>query len=431
MKRILKIALPLVLILCAGVYAFLPGAQSLSQQPFAFSKNVAGGYSSMSKNEAMYIRQIITADSSKSRTIMWQSEVAENGAFVEYRVKGTEPIISVSATNEQFTDDKITNYLHAVTLTNLTANTKYEYRVGYSDKRSEWHDFATESRGKFKALIFPDSQSNDYRGWANLVQTAGKANPDAAFFVNMGDLVDNGEDHTQWRAWFDSVNGLIDRIPVVPLLGNHETYDLNWKVRMPLAYLNLFSLPANGSQERKNQYYSYDYGDVHFVVLNTQMAEMEQFQPGLLETQIEWFKNDISKTNKKWKVVLMHKDVLTYAFKNRTDRQEGISDIGQAFMPLFDQYGVDAVLTAHLHTYRNRGHIQNFGRDARGPLYILTGVAGNVRYPELWADHSLDMTVAPQPETDNYMTLEVSGNTLRLAAFLPDGKQIDKVEIKK
>ena len=431
MKRILKILVPLVLILGAGAYAFLPGAQSLSQQPFAFSKNVAGGYSSMSKNEAMYVRQIITADSAKSRTIMWQSEAAENGAFVEYRVKGAEKISSTSATNEQFTDDKITNYLHTVTLTNLTANTKYEYRVGYSDKRSEWHDFATESKGKFKALIFPDSQSNDYRDWANLVQAAGRANPDAAFFVNMGDLVDNGEDHTQWRAWFDSLNGLIDRIPVAPLLGNHETYDLNWKVRMPTAYLNLFSLPANGSQERKNQYYSYDYGDVHFVVLNTQMAEMEQFQPGLLAAETEWFKNDISKTNKKWKVVLMHKDVLTYAFKNRTDRQAGISDIGQAFMPLFDEYGVDVVLTAHLHTYRNRVNIYNFERDTKGPLYILTGVAGNVRYPELWADHSLDVTVAPQPETDNYMTLEVSGNTLRLAAFLPDGKQIDKVEIKK
>ena len=158
---------------------------------------------------------------------------------------------------------------------------------------------------------------------------------------------------------------------------------------------------------------------------------MEQFQPGLLETQIEWFKNDITKTDKKWKVVLMHKDVLTYAFKHKDGRQAGISDIGQAFMPLFDQYGVDLVLTAHLHTYRNRGNIYNFERDAKGPLYILTGVAGNVRYPDLWADHSLDVTVAPQPETDNYMTLEVSGNTLRLAAFLPDGKQIDNVEIKK
>ncbi|MGE4588858.1 MAG: fibronectin type III domain-containing protein [Acidaminococcaceae bacterium] len=431
MKRILKILIPLVLILCAGAYAFLPGAQSLSQQPFAFSKNVAGAYSSMSKNEAMYVRQIIAADNAKSRTIMWQSEAAENGAFVEYRVKGKEQISSAPATNEPFTDDKITTYLHTVTLSSLTPDTKYEYRVGYGDKRSEWHDFATAGRGKFKAIIFPDSQSNDYRGWANLVQAAGRANPDASFFVNMGDLVDNGEDHTQWRAWFDSVQGMIDRIPTAPILGNHETYDLNWKVRMPTAYLNLFSLPANGSQERKNQYYSYDYGDVHFIVLNTQMAEMEQFQPGLLAAETEWFKNDITKTDKKWKIVLMHKDVLTYAFKNRTDRQAGISDIGQVFMPLFDQYGVDVVLTAHLHTYRNRGHIQNFERNASGPLYILTGVAGNVRYPELWADHSLDVTVAPQPETDNYMTLEATDNTLKFAAFLPDGKQIDRVEIKK
>lgn len=431
MKKILKILIPLVLILCAGAYAFVPGVQSLSQQPFVSSKSTTGAYASMSKSEAMHIRQIITADNAKARTIMWQSEGAENGAIVEYRVKGKEQISSSTATNEPFTDDKITTFLHAVTLSNLTPDTKYEYRVGYDDKRSEWHNFTTAGKGSFKAIIFPDSQSNDYRGWEKLAQAAGKANQDAAFFVNMGDLVDNGEDHTQWRAWFDSLRGIIDKIPVAPLLGNHETYDLNWKVRMPTAYLNLFSVPANGSQERKNQYYSYDYGDVHFVVLNTQMAEMEQFQPGLLAEQTDWFKSDMAKTDKKWKVVLMHKDVLTYGFKNRTDRQAGISDIGREFMPLFDEYGVDVVLTAHLHTYRNRGNIYNFERDTKGPLYILTGVAGNVRYPELWADHALDLTVAPQPETDNYMTLEATGNTLKLAAFLSDGKQIDSVEIKK
>ena len=431
MKKILKILVPLLLILAVSAYAFIPGVQSLPLQAFNYAKNPAGSYLPMSKTEAMHIRQIIAADNAKSRTIMWQSEVTENGAFVEYRVKGTEQISSESATNEQFTDDKITTYLHAVTLNNLTPNTKYEYRVGYGDKRSEWHDLTTAGTGQFKALIFPDSQSNDYRGWEKLAQSAGKANQDAAFFINMGDLVDNGEDHTQWRAWFNSLQGMIDKIPVAPLLGNHETYDLNWKVRMPTAYLNLFSLPGNGSEERKNQYYSFDYGDVHFIVLNTQMAEMDEFQPGLLEAETEWFKNDITKTDKKWKVVLMHKDVLVYGFKNRTDRQAGISDIGSAFMPLFDQYGVDAVLTAHLHTYRNRGKIYNFERDTRGPLYILTGVAGNVRYPDLWANHPLDVTIAPQPETDNYMTLVATGNTLRFEAFLPDGKQIDKVEIKK
>lgn len=57
----------------------------------------------------------------------------------------------------------------------------------------------------------------------------------------MGDLVDNGEHAYQWDAWFDALQGVIERIPVAPLLGNHETYTLDWKVRRPLAYLQLFS----------------------------------------------------------------------------------------------------------------------------------------------------------------------------------------------
>jgi hypothetical protein len=100
-------------------------------------------------------------------------------------------------------------------------------------------------------------------------------------------------------------------------------------------------------------------------------------------------------------------------------------------MPLFDDLGVDAVLSAHLHTYRNRGHIKDFQRDPAGPLYILTGVAGNVRYPGLWIDHALDEKTAPQPETDNYLTMEASKDALRFQCFLPDGSVIDDVTIRK
>jgi hypothetical protein len=93
--------------------------------------------------------------------------------------------------------------------------------------------------------------------------------------------------------------------------------------------------------------------------------------------------------------------------------------------------GIDLVFSAHLHTYRNRGHIQNFQRSAKGPLYILTGVAGNVRYPGLWIDHKLDEVVAPQPETDNYLTMDVKGDEITVRCFLPDGKEIDKVILQK
>ena len=100
-------------------------------------------------------------------------------------------------------------------------------------------------------------------------------------------------------------------------------------------------------------------------------------------------------------------------------------------MSLFDAERVDLVLSAHLHTYRNRGHIKNFRRDAAGPLYILTGVAGNVRYPGLWVDHALDKFVAPQPETDNYLTLDAGGDSLTIRCFLPDGTKIDEAVLKK
>ncbi|SDG43287.1 hypothetical protein SAMN05216584_10554 [Selenomonas sp. WCT3] len=52
----------------------------------------------------------------------------------------------------------------------------------------------------FQCLIFPDSQSSDYSDWEHWAQEAAWRNPEAAFFVNMGDIVDNGEDHTQWQA---------------------------------------------------------------------------------------------------------------------------------------------------------------------------------------------------------------------------------------
>ena len=129
----------------------------------------------------------------------------------------------------------------------------------------------------------------------------------------------------------------------------------------------------------------------------------------------------------------MHKDPLQYAFQNRPDRhrEEGFSDDGKAWMPLFDAHGIDLVLSAHLHTYRNRGHFRDFRRDASGPLYILTGVAGNVRYSNLWKDHSLDEVVAPQPETDNYLTLQGDAHQLEIKSFLPDGSLIDTASLQK
>ena len=322
--------------------------------------------------------------------------------------------------------------LHVAGIEGLSPGRRYEYRLVNGEEASEWRSLTTPAeRDGFKALIFPDSQSSDYSVWRDVAQGAWQRNPDAGFFVNMGDLVDNGEDHTQWDAWLSAVAPMIEQIPFAPVMGNHETYDRNWQVRLPKAYLQEFAVPDNGSEAFSRYYYSFDYGPCHFAVLNTQMDETADFKQGLLEEQLSWLPEDMEKSRKQWKVALLHKDVLQYRIHQRPERTEGFSDIGEAFMPVFDKLGVDLVLTAHLHTYRNRGHIEAFRRSAKGPVYILTGVAGDVRYPNLWIDHALDEAVAPQPETDNYLVLEAKDAQLAVECFLPDGTRIDRVEVVK
>ena len=62
-------------------------------------------------------------------------------------------------------------------------------------------------------------------------------------------------------------------------------------------------------------------------------------------------------------------------------------------------------------------------------MYILTGLSGDVRYPGLWISHALDIVKAPQPETDNYLTLEVDENQIDVRCFLPEGIEIDHATI--
>lgn len=416
--------------LCAGTAVFGGGwALAKGRSLSAIKERTAAA---LGQGSVCNLRQIVASDNGRARTVMWQSPASLSSPAIELAREGIEGAFDrIPATEEVFMDDGVTVYLYTAYLQGLERGAAYRYRVAAGEEKGGWSALRADDGTGFRALIFPDSQSSDYSGWKALAQNAWRRNPEAEFFVNMGDLVDNGEDHSQWNAWFDGVGGIVDAIPVAPLMGNHETYDEKWNVREPIAYLHEFALPQNGSQEYDRRYYSFDYGPVHFIVLDTQQGEEADFHPHITEVQTEWFRADAQSSRKPWKVVLMHKDPLQYRIHGRPERAEGFSDEGKVWMPLFDAEGIDLVLSAHLHTYRNRGHIKGFERSEGGPLYILTGVAGDVRYPGLWVDHALDVTIAPQPETDNYLTLDADAEMLTVRCFLPDGTKIDEAVLRK
>lgn len=132
--------------------------------------------------------------------------------------------------------------------------------------------------------------------------------------------------------------------------------------------------------------------------------------------------------------MLQHRDIVLYGFGPKSGRpQTGtyFIETGLQLMPIYEKYDVDAVLSAHLHTYRRRVPLRGFAPAEDGITYILTGVAGSVRYPNLWGEWEWDAARAPQPETANYMTMEADGEKLVFKAFLPDGRQFDETVIRK
>ena len=383
------------------------------------------------------LRQIVTEDAGRGRVLMWELGAPVAHQMVELRAQGAteKDVRRYRAVDDRFADDNIEIYQYAAELDQLVPGTQYQYRIVSEDAATEWQMlYAPRADESYKMLLFPDAQSSDYADWKQLAHLAWARNTDAQLFACMGDLVDNGEDRMQWTDFFGGVEEMKRVIPMAPVMGNHETYNLAWKVRLPEAYLHYFWTPRNGSREFERYYYSFDYGPVHYVVLCTQQKEIGAFKKGLVEEQLAWFRRDMKAHRKRWNIVLMHKDVLQYRIHGRPERTEGIDeDNGRVWMPLFDELNMDIVFTAHLHTYRNRGHIHGFEKapGGKGPLYILTGVAGNVRYPNLWIDHAFDEVTLPQPETDNYLTMEVAKEAIEVACFLPDGTEMDRVRVTK
>lgn len=131
----------------------------------------------------------------------------------------------------------------------------------------------------------------------------------------MGDLVDNGQQYTQWKSWFAAIAGYSNQIPIVPVVGNHETYTPipENKFSLPIYFTQQFKVEQNGPEGLKGQVYSFDYGNAHFVILDSQLGEERRFLPDSLERQQAWLAKDLAATNKLWKFVFIHRP----AYHNR------------------------------------------------------------------------------------------------------------------
>ncbi len=340
---------------------------------------------------------------------------------------------------------------HTIRLSGLEKGTKYCYRVGDAE-RGWWSDagvIETASGGDegftFFYLTDPQAQRPDhFERFAQVVETASAEYPDAKFIVSAGDNVDEGKNVKHWNYLLNSTDKLLS-LPYMTATGNHEDEES--------AITENFVLSGVPEQNLDSGvYYSYDYNDVHFTVLNTNDIEDDK----LGNAQLEWLKNDIKSSDAKWKIVVLHKAL----YSNGSHFDDGdVEGMRKQLGTLLPYLGVDLVLQGHDHVYlRTDAMVTNsvvpsttstaefdgleyfVKHNPKGTIYSICGTSGVKVYQtkdEAETDKSFPRAEKLNTEnTENSMfsAITVEGDSLYYNAYeVEDGKavRIDDFAIEK
>ncbi len=287
-------------------------------------------------------------------------------------------------------------YYHKVVATGLEPGITYYYRVGSYDFDT-WSNIgkfvADDGDGKFSFIAIADVQASNmenFKSAANVMEKAMLYTPNAEFAINLGDFV-NDCTNEEWNMYGETFEKANLGMTLVPVAGNHEgniTDSLNIGWFDSMFNLNAGDGVGNGIN---GTYYSYDYGNAHFCVVNS-----NDMYP-MVEAQRNWIINDLTNSDAQWKILLMHR--APYSAGKNIAKPDTLA-MRETIIEIVDQTDVDLVLSGHDHMYFRTKQVKgdavcedtvyetiNYQGEEyvaavnpEGATYILPSTAGTKRY---------------------------------------------------
>lgn len=242
------------------------------------------------------------------------------------------------------------------------------------------------------------------------------------FILNAGDMCDNGKNFGQWGMALNTYQDLTINTSVFFTSGNHEN-----NTGAMARYFNYTENKDGNVQAISGEYYSFDYANAHFTVLDTNDATSD----GLGAEQLAWLKNDLANTNAKWKFVLMHKSL--YSAGSHAFDGEVIAMRTQ-LTKLFAENGVNVVFGGHDHSYTETYLVDKDGKvvdktDGKGVrytgdgvMYITLGTLGtkfyNYRENDMTTDKfNKDESILHTLDSQTFGKVVVSGDTITYTGY--------------
>lgn len=337
--------------------------------------------------------------------IKWRTNVATNSRVYYGTTQGN---LNLTADVAASTTD------HTVKLTGLQPFTTYYYSIGTTTQvlagPSAAHRFTTSP--------IPGTEQ-PIRVWG--IGDFGKANQGQIDVMNsyinytdsthtdlwiwFGDNAYNdGTDAEYQTKVFDVFKNIMTYIPFYPSPGNH---DYSSVCAIPCfqdptdhdgPYLDVVDVPANGEAggipSGYELYYSFNYGNAHFISLNSELGSLissydwcgtygaGNFNGSPLH---QWLVSDLNSNTLPWTIVYFHQPPYTKGSHDSDAIFElYMKAMRENFLPLFDQYGVDLVLCGHSHVYERsyllRGH---YGASSSfNNSYKVSGLSGKAALGE-------------------------------------------------
>jgi len=387
-------------------------------------------------------------------TVRWQTLQPEIGE-VDY---GSAP----DALIRQVREPEATR-IHQLRIEGLSTATRYFYSIGSAGRveqggKDYWFYTAPQPGSVAPYRFWVQGDPGYYNEGARAVRAAMEQwvmahprdeRPPFDLWLTTGDnAYSSGRDRDYQKNLFDAYPDLLRDTPYVPVYGNHDS--------RRRAFYRLFTFPekgeAGGVPSGSAHYFSFDYGNVHFIILDSEATNRSE--DGAMHA---WLQRDLAADRQTWRIVLFHHPPYSRATHNSDsafDSRGRMIQMRENFLPLLEQYGVDLVLTGHSHIYERsyllhchygkgntfkssmivqpgegdqvpyRKPLNPVARD--GTVYAVVGSTSNLDMGPL--DHPANLVVRHERGS---LMIYVDGDTLNANFINSDGKVSDHFAIVK
>lgn len=307
-------------------------------------------------------------------TFRWRTDGASDSRVWLGNAPGSLALVATEST---------TTTNHEVRVAGLQPGTRYYYAVGSAAgmlASGSDHYVATAPNAADPTRIWVLGDAGTaYTGQYDVRDAYYAATGSAAtdLILLLGDnAYDNGTDAEYQAKMFNVYDRILRNAPVWSTLGNHDGYSASSAAQTG-PYYDIFSLPGAGEgggvPSGTEAYYSFDWGNIHFVCLNS--YDVSRSVSGAMLT---WLEADLQANDKDWLVAFFHHPPYSKGSHN-SDTETAMVEMRTNALPILERHGVDLVLSGHSHSYERSmlidGHYGTSG--TFGPGHVVDGGDGN------------------------------------------------------